>query len=375
MIKENSISILISRQITIGFPIYYISGIFTNNNNKELPLLCRGRSIFVIIDKNVARTYGNLIHRYFFSLTDTKTNFLELESTEKNKNLSTVFELCSKAKKIGLKRDSILIGIGGGILLDMVGMAAAIFRRKIDYVRIPTTLIGIVDAGVGIKVGVNFENSKNFLGNFYPPLAVFNDQSFLTTLSSIDIKCGLYEILKLAIIRNEDLFHAVENNYAKFLNKTFDRSTEEINKLAIRLMLNELEPNLFETDLRRFVDFGHAFSAYIETSSNYKIPHGMAVGLDMLISICIANQRKLLNAVDFGRIIELFRLIGLSDLPDECTTQALHESLDSIKNHRGGNLNLPIPVKIGKAIFINECRIEEVEKAVMFTRQFVKIMK
>lgn len=365
MIKDDVNSFIINRPTTIKFPIYFCDKLFLQENFK-LYKLCQGKKIFITLDKKINSLYGNEIRYYFMSLNNIEFELYEVNATEKNKNFRTVLDICAKAKEFGLKRDSILIGIGGGVLLDMVGLAAAIYRRKIDYIRIPTTLIGLVDAGIGIKVGVNFEGSKNFIGNFYPPLAVFNDQRFLKSLSKIELECGLYEIIKMAIVKDDYLFGLVEKNYKKILNKQFCSVTEEINKLSIRLMLEELEPNLFEKKLRRLVDFGHSFSSLIETSSDYRIPHGMAVGLDMLISSHIAKQRKILDNENFERIFNLFRNIGLPVLPKKCSPKKLYEFLDEIRDHRAGDLNLPLPSGIGNAVFTNECQFNEVRSAILF---------
>ncbi len=319
----------------------------------------------VVIDKNVNEIYGKLIKR-FFDYSEIEYILWELNASENCKNIEKVESLCSDAKKFGMQRDSIFIAIGGGITMDIVGFTAFIYRRKIPYIRIPTTLVGIVDAGVGVKIGVNFDGSKNFFGGYYPPLAVFSDQSFLKTLTSKEIKCGLFEILKMAVVKDRRLFMLVKKHYKEFFEKEFNSHTHKINYFAAFLMMKELEKNLFEANLQRLVDFGHTFSPFLETASDFAISHGEAVGIDMLLSSYISLNRKLIKKSEFDEIFKLISTIGFSRRHNLPSPKKLYASLNEIRKHRAGNLNLVLPVEIGSAVFTNKCSYIEVENAIKF---------
>lgn len=223
-----------------------------------------------------------------------------------------------------------------------------------------------MDAGVGVKTGINFDGSKNFLGGFYPPYAVFNDRSFLKTLTLKEIRCGLYEILKMAIIKDEILFALIKERYMDFLKKQFDSATDKIIYKATQYMMEELEKNLFEADLKRLVDFGHTFSPFIEIFSEYTIPHGEAVGIDILISSFISFNRNILSKKDLNRVVALIKLIGFTEKYTLPKQKALHDSLDEIRKHRAKSLNLVLPSEFGKAIFSNDCSYAEIKKAYKF---------
>jgi len=223
-----------------------------------------------------------------------------------------------------------------------------------------------VDAGVGVKVGVNFNGSKNFIGGYYPPLAVFNDQQFLKTLPIKEVRCGLFEILKMAIIADRKLFDRIKDYYNLFLTREFNSRTHAINYSAAFLMMEELEKNLFEADLQRLVDFGHTFSPFLETASNFSIPHGEAVGMDMLISSYISCKRRLITRLEFEEIFLVTKMVGFSKKHTLPGSKVLHASLHEIRKHRAGNLNLVLPAQIGSAIFTNNCSLREVARANAF---------
>lgn len=366
MLKKNNNKLILNQNLKINYPVYFSEDIFNLKDRKNcLIKICKGKKIMVVIDKNVNKIYGKEIKRFF---DENKAEYLlwELNASEDYKNIEKVTSLCSVAKEFGMQRDSIFIAIGGGITMDIVGFTAFIYRKKIPYIRIPTTLVGIVDAGVGVKVGVNFDGSKNFLGGYYPPLVVFNDQSFLKTLTSKEIKCGLFEILKMAIIKDRGLFELIKKHYKEFFEKEFNSYTHEINYSAAFLMMEELEKNLFETNLQRFVDFGHTFSPFLETASNYVIPHGEAVGIDILLSSFISFNKKLIKKLEFDEIFKLIRTIGFSKKYVLPNAKKLHASLNEIRKHRAGNLNLVLPVEIGSAVFTNDCSYPEIERATQF---------
>lgn len=368
MVYSGSNLIKLTQQIDIRYKISFVDGIFTKNTNNPLLKLCKQQRVVVVVDRKVYQIYGDVISKFFIK---NKINHLiyQLNALEQTKTMNSVIKLCSIARNFGVKRNSYFLGIGGGITTDIVGFAASMYRRKIPYIRIPTTLVGLVDAGVGVKVGVNFENSKNLLGAYHAPFAVFNDQTFLKTLTVREIRCGLYEIIKMGIVKSPYLFKLVENHHKDYFDNKFNGYTNQINRLSSFLMVDELEQNLFEANLQRRVDFGHTFSPYIETSSKYKISHGEAVGLDILISTFIARKRQLLSESEFHRILNLTKSIGFSSPYHIDSIGNLYDSLEDIRRHRADNLNLVIPVKLGVASFTNSCSYVELTDSILFLKK------
>jgi 3-dehydroquinate synthetase len=361
MIKNSTNLISISKTHRVSYQVLFTEGLFTKGN-QSLKNFCSNKML-VVIDKKVHKIYRKRIVDFFKSI-DCEFEFFLFEATEENKNMNSVMEICEAAKGFRMKRDSVFIGIGGGITLDVLGFAASMFRRKANYIRIPTTLLGIVDAGVGVKVGVNHKNSKNLLGAYYAPLASFNDQSFLETLPSSEVRNGLYEIIKMALCDNRTLFVLLENNFQLFLKRKFNSITDKINRSAALAMMKCLEPNLYENNLKRKVDFGHTFSQYIEEATCFRIKHGEAVGMDMFISSYIAHQRGLMSDEDFQRVIKLFKSIGGLAHFNRVDAKDLYNSLDAIRDHRAGKLNLVLPTELGRCIFTQKCSLDEITGSV-----------
>lgn len=374
MIASRKDLISLSKNLSISYNVKFTTDIFNASKNEVLLPMIKDRKIFIIIDKIVYKLHGQKIEEYF---KKNKISYFlyQIKASEKDKNIATVIKICELATKFKMRRDSIFLGIGGGITLDMTGLAAFLYRRKIPYIRIPTTLAGLIDAGVGLKVGVNFLKYKNLLGGYYAPYYTFNDQLFLNTLPVKEIRNGLYEIIKMSIVKNFELFKQIEVQYQNFLNKNFNNWTNKIIHLSSLEMMRELEPNLFESNFKRLVDFGHTFSMFIEESSNFSISHGEAVGLDILISSSISLQRNILSKEDFNKIFLLAKNIGFTKKYKLDSIKKLHESLENVKAHRAGDLNLVLPSKIGKAIFTQECALKELENALIALQEFIELEK
>lgn len=314
-----------------------------------------------------------------------------------NKTLEGVLSVIEWAYKYQLPRDGILVAVGGGVVLDTVGFAAQQFRRMIDYIRIPTTLIGQIDAGIGIKVGVNYKDAKNLVGSFYPPLAVINDMNFLYDLDEDQVNCGITEILKMGIIVSNDIITvltAIANFNTQLYGKTIKGNTyiqkhmKLVMNLAVETMLTELQYNLDEKDLRRKVDFGHTFSPIIESELQYCIHHGYAVAIDIFISVWIAANTLGLTGDTLiperiaKKYIALLRKLKL--LPEKDFLQFISNNREQIFekaiaksiDHRGGNLNLVVPVRrMGDAGFINltEClTLDDEIYAAIVTREHLR---
>jgi 3-dehydroquinate synthase len=324
-------------------------------NNKSIERCVKNRKLLIVISDTIERLYYDRIDNYFENVAGKGMySIVKINTGEGFKNIDNVQQVLEKAKHFGLGRRSLMVAIGGGILMDIVGFAASVFRRGINYIRIPTTLLGQIDAGIGIKTGTNFIGSKNYIGTFYPPAAVINDIELLKTLPLHEIRNGLAEIIKMAILVDRRLFELVEDNIPCLLDKCCDTETElEITGRAIITMIDQLKVNFYELNLERLVDFGHTFSPFIETNSNYSISHGFAVAMDMAISTEISYLKGKISADEHDRILNLFLKAGLNIYNEKTyISKPMWASLHDIELHRGGDLNLVVPLEIGNAAFI-----------------------
>src|SRR5688572_28233507 len=247
------------------FDIKLSPRVFSPENGDLVQLGTSGRRI-VFFDHRAYQLYGDEARKYFIE-NNIEATMVVLESNEGNKDLSAVEEILHQMEQFGiLRRAEPVIGVGGGILLDLVGFAASIYRRGVPYIRVPTTLLALVDAGVGAKTGINHFSRRNRLGSYYPPVATYLDTTFIKSLSASEVSNGLAEVLKLAVIKDLRLFSLLEGNADVLLREKLQNgevALEVINR-AITGMVQELSPNLWEMDLKRCVDFGHSFSPLIE---------------------------------------------------------------------------------------------------------------
>ncbi len=332
----------------------------------------KSKPILVVIDDKVFDLYGQDIFAYLEKKTNL-TGHLRIKGEERNKTWIQAQEICKAAIEAGLRRDGIILAIGGGVVLDVVGFAASIFRRGVPYLRIPTTLIGMIDVGVGIKQGINFGKHKNLLGAFYPAIGSINDSLFLKTLDKKEITFGIAEIVKMGIICDEELFKLIEQNGEALVDNKFQQPSEIALEVMLRseqTMMAELQPNIKEANLQRLVDFGHTFSPTIEAMSDYTIPHGLAVGIDMLYCTFTAVQRRICKREALKRLLDVYNLIGLDFKQTVSSAQDLLSALDTIRAHRGGTLNLVVPKDIGLAEFIQDVSYAEIQQAIAFSNSY-----
>ena len=246
---------------------------------------------------------------------------------------------------------------------DLVSVAASMYRRGVDHVRIPTTLIGQVDASVGIKGGINFQKQKNLLGCFHPPRAVIVDTAFLGTLHAAHIRQGLAEILKMALIGDRRLFEALERHGASLIDSRFQSPQllgRWIVKRSIALMLEQLQQNPYENlTLQRLVDMGHTFSPALEAASAFRLSHGEAVAVDMALTCMIAETLGLMRRSEAEMFVSLLWRLGIPPLVPALTVDLCKSAARSATAHRGGNLHLVVPTRIGAAQFVEHEAVEE----------------
>jgi 2-epi-5-epi-valiolone synthase len=226
-------------------------------------------------------------------------------------------------------------------------------------------LMGYVDASIGIKTGINFNGNKNRLGAFHAPQMILLDKDFLKTLPKRHILNGVCEIIKLAIIKDIELFQLLETHGVQSVESHFQNKQSGIllNR-AIEDMLEELQPNLFEEDLARKVDCGHTFSYGLETRYEADLLHGEAVLLDILVSTLIAKARNLLSCEDANRIFRLTNALGFELDISILDPELLWQSLAERTFHRNGLQRVPMPQGIGNCVFLNDINVGEIESAV-----------
>jgi 3-dehydroquinate synthetase len=331
---------------------------------------------FVVVDSKVDLLHGNRIRAYF-DHHGVDYAMMVVPADETVKEFDTAARIVTRLDTFGIaRRREPLIVIGGGVLMDIVGLAASLYRRGTPFLRVPTTLIGLVDAGVGAKTGVNFNGHKNRLGTFAPAELTLLDRSFLATLHRRHISNGLAEILKIALIKDFALFELLETYGPTLLDEKFqgstpdgDRAARAVLRAATHGMLEELQPNLWEAELERCVDYGHTFSPTVEMSALPALLHGEAVCIDMALTTVLACRRGLLTAEQRDRVFAVMRALELPSWNPLLASDVLARALEDTVRHRDGLQRLPLPVGIGAVVFVNDVTEAELAAAVATQRE------
>lgn len=258
----------------LSYKVLFMPTIANINQHYKNKYLIEKQNRFIIWDENVFNLYGKSL----IVLNDTK---FVLSAIEENKCIDTVLELIDKLQNISLTKKELIVSIGGGITQDITAFTRAIYKRGIDWSFIPTTLLSMADSCIGAKTALNHKAVKNQLALFSAPKEVIVCPEFLNSLSSDEIFSGYGEILKLVIIGGEIAI----NEFEKIINSK--REDNQIIVALIKLSLHikklVIEEDEFELNLRRSLNYGHTFGHAIEPLVDYKVPHGIAVSIGMII--------------------------------------------------------------------------------------------
>ncbi|MEU9559255.1 sedoheptulose 7-phosphate cyclase [Streptomyces fumanus] len=357
----------------VGYDVSIVRGLL-NPVNPVLARACGadGRTparCLVVIDDKVDALYGERLRGYLETWR-IDASFKVLPGDESAKELASAVEVTEAMTAMGLlRRTEKILAVGGGVVLDIAGFAASLYRRGVPYIRVPTTLLGQVDAGVGVKTGVNHGHHKNRLGTYYAPETALIDPEFLATVEPRHITNGMAEIIKMALVKDAALFRLLESTAAHSTPRSLAASgpaaTEVISR-AIAGMLDELEPNLWERVLERSVDYGHTFSPSLELRADPPLLHGEAVAVDMAICVALAHLRGLLGAEDTDRALRLMHTTGLPLTHPVFTPDLLEEALRDAVKHRDGLQRVPLTDGIGRVRFVNDLTRGELERALEF---------
>merc|ERR1712048_468887 len=333
-----------------------------------------------VVDETVYGYIGDKLKKYF-DARGAAYELLVLDMVEEKKSMDLVKDVAKAMKKFNIdRRSEPVIAIGGGVALDIVGLAASLFRRRTPYIRVPTTALSYVDASVGAKTGVNFLGSKNILGAYVPPVAAFLDSALFVTETHRRVANALAEMAKMAIMKSPELFELLENHAERLIADKFvekdssDDVPARVLRLSIETMLEELAPNLWEHSLDRLVDYGHAIGQNLEMKSlgtKDELMHGEAVAVDMAFMSVLANVLGLVTDAQRDRILNLLRTCQVPVWSPLFTREWMHNAIAG-REKFSMDQRLPLPVGIGKARIVNDITVDELDKAFDLWQSLVK---
>jgi 3-dehydroquinate synthase len=358
----------IEQRVTVNwdFPVTFTHGLFRAENRTLVDTMRRlgeerRHRALVFVDSHVAAARPDLVREIgnYFAVHAAQ---LELALAprivpggESIKNDLTLVEGFMRLMlEAHMDRQSFIIIIGGGAVMDAVGLAAALVHRGLRQIRVPTTVLGQNDAGVGVKNGVNFMGGKNALGTFAPPFAVLNDFDFLVSLPQRDWLCGVAEAWKVAIIRDRAFFDWLTANAGKFPA----RDVAAMEELVYRCAEEHLEHirtngDPFEYGRARPLDFGHWSAHKLELMSGFRISHGEAVAFGVLLDSSYAREKGWITAEEFAVIDRGLRQSGFPLAHDEAFARnasgelEIFAGLRDFREHLGGELCVTFPQGIG----------------------------
>ncbi|RYD81087.1 MAG: 3-dehydroquinate synthase, partial [Sphingobacteriales bacterium] len=320
--------------------------------------------ILFIIDEGVANAHPDLnqnIKKYFnkYSHTQLVDDILVIPGGEIVKNETKYFDQVLEAvNTYGIDRHSFIAAIGGGALLDMVGYAANVSHRGIKHIRIPTTVLSQNDSGVGVKNGINSFNKKNFLGTFSPPVGVFNDELFLSTLSDRDWRSGIAEAIKVALIKDSEFFEWLEANAEAMADRDLKAMNYQIWKCAKLHMEHIRSGDPFESGSARPLDFGHWSAHKLEYLTDFEIRHGEAVAMGIALDTVYSQLSGRISFDDSQRVINLIQTLGFELthplLQVTAGDSSILKGLEEFREHLGGELTITLLTGIGTGEEVHE---------------------
>ena len=333
---NNSYKIIIENGITQEIP-------------KHLKKMKLGNKYAIITDSKVGKLYGFSFAR-FLKNNDIECELFSFPEGEKSKNLKTIENLASQMIEKGFDRKDAIIALGGGVAGDAAGFLSGIYMRGIPCIQIPTTLLSMVDSSIGGKTGVDLITGKNLIGVFNQPKIVFIDTHYLKTLPKTQIINGLAEIIKYGVIKDSKLFTLIEKNLSKILSLE-PKIMNKIIEQSVTIKATIVEKDEKENGERMLLNYGHTYGHVIEKLSGYKLLHGYAISIGMVLANRIAVEKKILDQKSADKIRNL---LAKFELPIATMKIPTLKELGSDKKKHGDKINFIFPTKIGKAVIHKE---------------------
>ncbi len=316
------------------------------------------QNYLVVISKKVYKLYGK-------SLNFDSNKILIINDGEKEKNIYNYLKIIDRLEKENLTRKSYLIAIGGGVIGDMAGFAASTYRRGIGLIQVPTTLLSCVDSSVGGKVAINTKKSKNMVGSFYQPSAVFINLNFLNTLDEKQFKSGLGEVLKYAFIE-KSCMNVIDYKFFDFLNVNAEKIIardfnflDKIIRISLALKVAVVTKDEKESGLRKILNFGHTYGHALEEITDFSaFTHGEAVIYGMYFIFNYAHRLQLIDANYKEKAFSFIDKFGFKDKPNMFNKDKIIKYMYSDKKVDNEKIKVIVPVAPG---FVKEMDFDSIK--------------
>ncbi|WP_392531674.1 3-dehydroquinate synthase [Nostoc sp. C117] len=383
-------------KVTFNYDVQFTRGLFELNN----PILAQvitangeitPKRVLVVVDGGVLHYQKGLLKKlsayaeYYADVLRLSGEPIVVPGGEAVKNDSRLIEQIHQIiNAAGLCRHSYVLAIGGGAVLDMVGYAAATAHRGIRLLRVPTTVLGQNDSGVGVKNGINAFGKKNFLGTFMPPYAVLNDFDFITSLDDRDWRSGIAEAVKVALIKDADFFDFIRTYADRLANRDMDimeRLIYRCSQLHLEHIANSGDP--FEMGSSRPLDFGHWAAHKLEHLTNYSLRHGEAVAIGIALDTTYSYLAGQLLQSEWQRVLVTLKKLGFTlyipelaeelDRPDH--PNCIFRGITEFREHLGGNLTITLLEGIGQGMEVNQVDLSLYKDAISLLQDWELLLQ
>jgi 3-dehydroquinate synthase len=319
--------------------------------------------VAVISNPTVYDLYGKILSSSLESAGFRGRSIL-IPDGEAYKDYFWSYHIVTELLKMGLNRNSCIIALGGGVIGDITGFAAALYMRGIHFVQTPTTLLAQVDSSVGGKTGVNHALGKNMIGAFYQPRLVWIDVSVLGTLPQRELLCGIAETIKYGVIWDPDLFDFMETARDRIMGLEAD-ALAYIVRRSCEIKAQVVSEDEREGGLRAILNFGHTVGHAVETETGYtRFLHGEAVAMGMYYAARLSEETGLMEQGGANRIRDLLEAYGLPwELPDDLSADALIAHMRLDKKAEAGELRFVLPEKMGMVRIVKGVKPQDIKRA------------
>ncbi len=374
--------------VRYDYPVHFTEHLFARGNPVFVRSIVRREPakrhrVVVFVDANVAASWPGLLHD-IAAYAEAHAESLELigrpevvAGGEHVKNdPALVTGLQRRLVELNIDRHAFVVGIGGGAFLDLIGFVAATTHRGIRHIRVPTTVLGQNDSGVGVKNGVNAFGMKNLLGSFAPPFAVLNDAAFLRTLHPRDKIAGIAEAVKVALIRDALFFEWLDNN-ARALHECEPAAMARMIRRCAELHMRQIAQggDPFESGSARPLDYGHWSAHKLEGLTGHELRHGEAVAIGLALDTRYSVQIGMLAAGGEERVYNLLKQLGFylwhpaMETRDEQGRMLILRGIEEFREHLGGELTITLLRDIGRGEEVHAMDNDEILHAMTWLRR------
>ena len=334
-----------------SYSVYIGSGIL-NQTGQRLKELGYSDKAVIITNPVVKKLYGTQLKQ---CLVDAgyRTAILEVPDGEEHKSLESAGKLYQQLAEFGAERSTPILALGGGVIGDLAGFVAATYMRGVPLVQLPTTLLAQCDSSIGGKTAVNHGQLKNEIGAFYQPKMTISDIITLKTLPREDLTSGLGEVIKYAIIKDEQFFVYLEK-HLDLIKALDDNVLEDIVANSARIKAEVVEIDEMDTGLRNILNFGHTIGHAVESVTNFQVAHGQAVAIGMIAAAKIASELGILDSGSVTRLKNLLEKAGLmTKLPVPEVKQVM-QTMRYDKKVQSGKIRFVLPRTIGQVFIADD---------------------